>query len=95
MTNEAQRNEDTVEPLVRRRFLSDYGAAWIGEGIAFAGLCIGCGIARAEAMWALVILWAFFMGPSKSLRDTSNPTGLRCAGLGAHKQDPVVGGQNP
>lgn len=22
---------------------------------------------------------------------TSNPTGLRCAGLGAHKQDPVVG----
>lgn len=22
---------------------------------------------------------------------SSNPTGLRCAGLGAHKQDPVVG----
>lgn len=75
MTNEAQRNEDTVETLVKRRFLSDYGAAWIGEGIAFAGLCIGLGIARAEAMWALVILWAFFMGPSKSLRDTSNAAG--------------------
>lgn len=25
---------------------------------------------------------------------THNPTGLRCAGLGAHKQDPVVGGPN-
>ena len=72
MTNEAKRKEDTVEPLVRRRFLSDYGAAWIGEGIAFAGLCIGLGIARAGAMWALVILWAFCMGPSKGLRDKSN-----------------------
>jgi hypothetical protein len=73
VTNEAKRNEDTVEPLVRRRFLSDYGAAWIGEGIAFAGLCIGLGIARAESMWALVIVWAVFgMGPSKGLRDKSN-----------------------
>ncbi len=72
MTNKAKRNEDTVEPLVRRRFLSDYGAAWIGEGIAFAGLCIGLGIARAESMWALVIVWAFCMGPSKNLRDKSN-----------------------
>jgi hypothetical protein len=25
---------------------------------------------------------------------TQNPTGLRCAGLGAHKQDPVVGPKN-
>lgn len=77
MTNEAKRNEDTVEPLVRRRLLSDYGAAWIGEGIAFAGLCIGLGICHAVAMWALVILWAFSLGPSKELRvkierDTSN-----------------------
>ncbi len=56
----------------RSRFLSDYGAAWIGEGIAFAGLCIGLAIARAEYMWALVIVWAFCMGPSKHLRDKSN-----------------------
>lgn len=57
------------EPLVRRFPISDYGAAAIGEGIAFAGLCIGLGIYGAETLWLLVIMWAFCFGPSKSLRD--------------------------
>ena len=48
-----------------KRFISDYGAAWIGEGIAFAGLCIGLGICDAFAMWLLVVAWAFVIGPPK------------------------------
>ena len=66
----------TQHGLVRRFSISDYGAAAIGEGIAFAGLCIGLGIYRAEALWILVIAWFFAFGPSKSLRD--KPTANTC-----------------
>ena len=64
-----------LQPVVRRFSISDYGAAAIGEGIAFAGLCIGLGIYGAEMLWILVIMWVFSFGPCKSLRDkpTSNP----------------------
>jgi len=48
----------------KRLILTDYGAAWIGEGIAFAGLCIGLGISGdAELMWGLVVIWAMCLGP--------------------------------
>lgn len=65
-----------LQPVVRRFSISDYGAAAIGEGIAFAGLCIGLGIYGAELLWILVIMWTFSFGPSNSLRDkpTSNPS---------------------
>ena len=74
--SEAQAVGRTQHGLVRRFSISDYGAAAIGEGIAFAGLCIGLGIYRADALWILVIVWFFCFGPSKSLRDkpTANPT---------------------
>ncbi len=53
------------------RVLSDYGAAFIGEGIGFAGLCIGLGITDAHAMWGLVVLWVLCFGPSRSIREKS------------------------
>jgi hypothetical protein len=65
----------SLDHFVRRPlFGSDYSAAIVAEGIAFAGLCIGLGICHAEFMWTLVIIWAFSFGPSKDLRKPAKPT---------------------
>lgn len=57
--------------------LSDYGAAWIGEGIAFAGLCLGLDLSRfkSDPLIAIVILWALCLGHSKTLRDNTTASG--------------------
>lgn len=46
------------------------GLIYVGEGIAFAGLCIGAAWLEvsgksAGGLWFLVVLWAFMFGPSK------------------------------
>jgi len=47
------------------------GLAYIGEGIAFAGLCIAAAWIEvsgkpAVGLWVLVFIWAFCFGPSKT-----------------------------
>jgi len=63
----------TAKPKVNSQltgYVSDYGAAWIAEGLAFAGLCIGAGLSDAWIMWVLVLFWAFSFGPKRKTYET-------------------------
>ena len=47
--------------------MSDRGLRRIGEGIAFAGLCLACAWIEAYGgnaglLWVLVVIWAFCWG---------------------------------
>jgi hypothetical protein len=51
------------------KYLSDYGAHCIGEGIAFSAFSIAVAISGIEGLWFIVVLWACFWGPNVSIRD--------------------------
>ena len=47
------------------------GLAYIGEGIAFVGLCASATLLEiydkpAYGLWIVIVIWAFCFGPSKS-----------------------------
>ena len=58
----------------------DKGLAYIGEGIAFAGLCIASSWLEihdkpARGLWIVVVIWAFCFGPATSSNKSVERTG--------------------
>lgn len=53
--------------------LSDFAVQWIAESFAFGCLCLATAWSDAWFMWGVILVWAFFLGPTKEKNRSKQP----------------------